>query len=144
MHGYLPQEDDATFDSNSALVFSEEDYHELYRDVYSWSNLTQLNAFRETTCLFIGCSLEDPNLRRLLDVYRRSCDEPRHYAILKRKTLRETADIQKRFPGRLDEYREIDNNIRDHYFESIGINVIWVDNFDEIPSVLNQIADARK
>lgn len=144
VHGYLPQEDDATFDSNSALVFSEEDYHELYRDVYSWSNLTQLNAFRETTCLFIGCSLEDPNLRRLLDVYRRSCDEPRHYAILKRKTLRETADIQKRFPGRLDEYREIDNNIRDHYFESIGINVIWVDNFDEIPSVLNQIADARK
>lgn len=143
VHGYLPQEDGPAPDSDAALVFSEEEYHELYRNVYSWSNLTQLNAFRETTCLFVGSSLEDPNLRRLLDVYRRSCDEPRHYAVLVRKTLKKTDDIQRMFPVRLDEYREIDNNIRDHYFESIGINVIWVDDYDEIPDVLKEISGKR-
>lgn len=143
VHGYLPQKEDLDLDSDMALVFSEEDYHELYRDVYSWSNLTQLSAFRESTCLFIGCSLEDPNLRRLLDVYRRSCDEPRHYAILKRKTLEKTADIEKHFPDRLDEYREIDNDIRDRYFESIGVNVIWIDDYNEIPTVLEEISNKR-
>lgn len=143
VHGYLPQKEEPASDSDSMLVFSEEDYHELYRNVYSWSNLTQLNAFRETTCLFVGCSLEDPNLRRLLDVYRKSCNEPRHFAILTRKTLKETIDIEARFPGLLDEYREIDDNIRDHYFESIGINVIWIDCYDEIPTVLEQISGKR-
>lgn len=143
VHGYLPQKEDSDLDPDIALVFSEEDYHELYRDVYSWSNLTQLSAFRESTCLFIGCSLEDPNLRRLLDVYRRSCDEPRHYAILKRKALEKTEDIKKHFPGRLNEYREIDNDIRDRYFESIGINVIWIDDYSEISSVLEEISNRR-
>lgn len=141
VHGCLPREEVA--DSGAALVFSEEEYHELYRDSYSWSNLTQLNAFRETTCLFVGSSLEDPNLRRLLDVYCRSCDTPRHYAVLVRKTLKETDDIQEKFPVRLDEYREIDNNIRDQYFESIGINVIWADDYDEIPAILQEISGNR-
>lgn len=143
VHGYLPYQEDNSIDSGMTLVFSEEDYHELYRDVYSWSNLTQLNAFRETTCLFVGCSLEDPNLRRLLDVYRRSCDNPRHYAILKRKTLEGTDKIQGISPEKLQKYRETDDNIRDNYFASIGINVIWVDDFDEIPNILTQISGER-
>lgn len=143
VHGYLPKEKEYAPTLGTTLVFSEEDYHELYRDVYSWSNLTQLNAFRETTCLFVGCSLEDPNLRRLLDVYRRSCDEPRHYAILKRKTLNGTEELQELFPDRLQKYRETDDNIRDHFFESIGVNVIWVDSYDKIPGVLKQISGKR-
>lgn len=143
VHGYLPKEKEYSPTSDATLVFSEENYHELYRDVYSWSNLTQLNAFRETTCLFVGCSLEDPNLRRLLDVYRRSCDEPRHYAILKRKDLNGSEELQQLFPDRLQKYREIDDNIRDHYFESIGVSVIWVDGYEEIPAILEQISGKR-
>ena len=33
-------------------------------------------------------------------------------------------------------YSDIDKNLRDSYFRSIGINVIWVDDFDEIPALL--------
>jgi len=68
-----------------SLIFSEEDYNKIYSDAYSWSNLAQLNSFRDNTCLFIGCSLTDPNLRRLLDVAARSGEKPRHYAFLKKK-----------------------------------------------------------
>lgn len=139
VHGYFPHEETDAIDANMTLIFSETDYHELYQNVYSWSNLTQLNAFRETTCLFVGCSLEDPNVRRLLDVYWRSCEEPRHYAILKRKTLKATEEMQNLYPDRLRQYQQMDDNIRDNYFRSIGINVIWVDNYDEVPVVLRQI-----
>lgn len=139
VHGYLPHEETGPIDPNMTLILSEADYHELYQDVYSWSNLTQLNAFRETTCLFVGCSMEDPNLRRLLDVYRRSCEEPRHYAILKRKTLNAAEELQDLYPDRLQQYQQLDDNIRDNYFRSIGINVIWVDDYDEVPIILQQI-----
>lgn len=39
----------------------------------------------KNTCLFIGCSLSDLNLRRLLDVAARSGESPRHFAFLKRE-----------------------------------------------------------
>ena len=47
VHGYLPLEQDKNV-NDSNLIFSEEEYHQVYRDAYSWSNLTQLNAFRNT------------------------------------------------------------------------------------------------
>ena len=89
VHGYLP----SNFLEESKepnLIFTEEDYHRVYRDSYSWSNLAQLSALRENTCLFIGCSLTDPNLRRLLDVAARNGENPRHYAFLKKNKIKET------------------------------------------------------
>lgn len=67
VHGFLPR-DTAEYDgiSDSLLVFSEERYHALLSDPFSWSNLVQLNLLRESTCLMVGLSLTDPNLRRLL------------------------------------------------------------------------------
>ena len=59
----------------------------MYNDVYNWSNIKQINALREKNCLFIGCSLSDPNMRRLLDIaYDKS--EAKHYAILKKEDIK--------------------------------------------------------
>lgn len=132
VHGFLPsnwskEENDAN------LIFSEEDYHRVYRDSFSWSNLTQINAFRDNTCLFIGCSLTDPNLRRLLDVSTRNKESARHYAIL-RKNRVETTDTK--HEKLLKIYQNIDDNIREAYFRELGINIIWVDSFEEIPDII--------
>lgn len=141
VHGYLPQntnEIQTMDDSNNAieLIFSEEDYHRVYQDSYCWSNLTQLNFFRESTCLFLGCSLTDPNLRRLLDVASRNGETPRHYAILKRKNFTDEEHGQKQI---LKLYQSIDNNVRESYYKSIGINIIWVDEYADIPKILNTV-----
>ncbi len=132
VHGYLPRKLNDSYDADSEIVFSEEDYHRIYRDSFCWSNIAQLNAFKNSTCLFIGCSLTDPNLRRLLDVAVKNKDKPRHFAFMKSKTFNAGSgddDIIKI-------YSDIDKNLRDSYFRSIGINVIWVDDFDEIPALL--------
>lgn len=126
---------------DTALIFSEEDYHEVYRDAYCWSNITQLNAFRENVCLFIGCSLTDPNLRRLLDIAARSSDFPRHFAIMKRKMQEKPQADNVRDRRLLKIYQRIDNSIREAYFRTLGINVIWVDDFTEIPKILNSLVE---
>jgi len=129
VHGYLPQKQDMV-NYSPELIFSEEDYHRVYRDAYCWSNLTQLNSFRDTTCLFVGCSLTDPNLRRLLDVAARNGESPRHYAFLVRKTINEKDNEM------LSVFYSIDNSIRDSYFRDLGLNIIWIDDYDEIPDML--------
>ncbi len=69
VHGYLPQHS-TDFDNNSdnLIVFSERAYHTIYADPFSWSNIIQLYTLKENTCLFIGLSITDPNMRRLLDI----------------------------------------------------------------------------
>jgi len=87
VHGFLPQDRarySMSVDSVETLVFSEEGYHRLFGDPYSWSNLVQLGLLRDATCLMIGLSLTDPNLRRLLEVSAKRNEKFYHYAILPR------------------------------------------------------------
>ncbi len=137
VHGFLPHTKGKTDSIDTALIFSEEDYHEVYRDAYCWSNITQLNAFRENVCLFIGCSLTDPNIRRLLDISARSCAAPRHFAIMRRKVLLLPTSAELRDKNILKIYQKIDDNIREAYFRTLGIEVIWVNKFCEIPAILS-------
>jgi hypothetical protein len=79
VHGYLPQKEH----SHEGIVLTESQYHAEYGRPYSWSNVVQINTFRETSCLFVGSSLSDPNQRRLLELAR--AENPHtHFAILRR------------------------------------------------------------
>lgn len=138
VHGYLPQNLDEIDLKEIELIFSEEDYHKVYRDAYCWSNLTQLNFLRETVCVFIGCSLTDPNLRRLLDVAIRSGEEekPRHYAFMQRQNIDSLQDKFEIGEKAFNAYKNMDNNLRERYLRNLGLNIIWFDDFDEIPQIL--------
>lgn len=141
VHGFLPMEAETEDWKNCELVFSEEDYHKVYRDAYCWSNIVQLNAFRDSTCLFIGSSLTDPNMRRLLDVASRNEEKPRHFAIIKKKEHPMTGD--KKQKELLQKYSEMDARIREEYYKSLGINILWVDRYEEIPELLNSLIRER-
>jgi hypothetical protein len=63
-HGYLPLEGGPV----TRLVFAENEYHQEATEPYSWANLIQIRAFCGSACVFIGTSMVDPNIRRLLDL----------------------------------------------------------------------------
>lgn len=135
VHGYLPQHGD--IDKKTELIFSEEDYHRVYGRAYGWSNMAQVTAFQNNVCLFVGCSLTDPNLRRLLDEAMGHPEEPRHFAVMKRKKFEaKTKDETEAIKW----YQDFDDNIRDQIFKSFGISVIWVDEYSEIPDILNSLS----
>lgn len=66
VHGFLPQDGD--IGAGNKITLGEFVYHEQYNNIYSWNNIVQINKFRDNTCLFIGTSLTDPTIRRLLDI----------------------------------------------------------------------------
>src|SRR5215813_1900610 len=67
------------------FVFSEEQYHREYSEPFRWSNLVQTTLLGAYDGLFIGLSMEDPNIRRLLDATHRQYPYRRNFAVLKRK-----------------------------------------------------------
>jgi hypothetical protein len=151
VHGYLPQ--DPREDGSPDIVFSEEAYHRQFHNPYTWENLVQLRYLRESVVLFVGMSLTDPNIRRLLDVVPRQRPSRRHYAVLRGPDAAElTRDILLSV-GADDRAHEVEEAVRDdvqdliqavrlmeeEVFEEMGVDVIWVDEFDEIPELLNHI-----
>ncbi|QBY55466.1 SIR2 family protein [Cupriavidus oxalaticus] len=134
-HGYLPDPDRASFfQKTEAIVLSEEDYFELYRLPYSWANMVQLTLLMNYTALFIGCSLSDPNVRRLLDVCANKGRHHQHFAFMLNPygsaaklnwlELKHSAAFEK-FNGSL--------------YKGLGVKILWVNDFRDIASILSAI-----
>lgn len=132
VHGFLPRK--GKIPDTTEIVFSEDAYHGQFLDPFSWANLIQLAKYTQNTCLFVGVSLTDPNLRRLLDVSsRKSTDKARSHYILKKLPELGGSDDKLNSLARLLE--EQDANV-------LGINVLWVQEYDEMPRLLATIAGA--
>ena len=142
VHGLIASKDTATRQTARAqgnFVFSEDEYHAEYSDPYKWSNMTQMSLLGRYTGLFVGLSLEDPNIRRLIDVTHRQYPENLNYAILPRKQrLDHQSGISDSVMKNL--FEEVESNS----FERIGVKVIWIDAFTQIPGLLKRICGAEE
>jgi hypothetical protein len=148
VHGFLP-EDRSKYSSleNSTLVFSEEGYHHIYTNAYHWSNLVQLNCLRENSCLMIGLSMTDPNLRRLMDISARSLERNKHFAFMKRLSVDEfcydTNGPDKKIAIRNLEgaakFLDTHHALNEGLMMELGVTVIWYERYDEIPEVLEKL-----
>ena len=77
-HGYLPIHGGP---AESTFVLSEDDYVQNASQPFSWSNLVQLETFAQYPCIFIGASMKDTALRRLLRLSRTTHMQA-HFAFL--------------------------------------------------------------
>jgi hypothetical protein len=160
-HGFLPQKGDV---EECRLVFTEDDYHGLTTSIFHWALTAIVHHLRHNTVLFIGLSMLDPNLRRLLDASYVFGDIPAHWHIQKRHkiapsevrtVLRDIRDRARRYRQETDtpppeEVPELEEPVRaileqaDSYdrnlFESMGVKTIWVEDYDDIPALLDQIS----
>lgn len=139
VHGFLPQAKENYENlTKSLLVFSEEGYHKLMLEPYNWANISQLNYMINNTCLFIGLSMTDPNMRRLLEIAAQKRIENdgdcQHYAIMRRFRMKESAEVDS-----IKSFERVNETLQESFFKELGVNVIWIDEFSEIPVILKQI-----
>ncbi|EPY7046944.1 SIR2 family protein [Klebsiella variicola] len=148
VHGFLP-EDRKHYDGldKSTLVFSEEGYHHIYSDSYHWSNLVQLNSFRENNCLMVGLSMTDPNLRRLLDISSKNIERSKHFTFMKRisssefcyeenhgKKLKVIENIES-----AEKFLERHHTLNEELMKELGVTIIWYEEYDDIPKFIREV-----
>ena len=157
VHGFLPRDGD--LNEKNKITLSEDIYHQQYSEIYSWNNIIQINKFRDNICLFIGVSLTDPNLRRLLDIAKsqKGDTDKQHYIFRKKyelevieKSLLKILDQNERLLTdkikadlKIDETAKYLIDIIEKFEEndasSFGLSTFWVKDFDEIPKILRKI-----
>lgn len=135
VHGIVFRENESGLPED--IVLTEDDYHRVYSEVFDWSNVEQLHALTRCTCFFIGLSLNDPNLRRLLEIAQRDSGKSvRHYVFLERKSIYD--EIAK---------AEKDFQIREDVLADLGLNVVWYkgnDDHKELPELLKRFVKDNK
>jgi hypothetical protein len=135
-HGFLPREGEIAAIHENALVLSEDAYHNQFIDPYSWPNITQLNLLRNHVCLFVGLSMTDPNLRRLLEIAQIKKPGARHYVILKDNW---TPTAKKRASKTLRVIGRVFRGLEETSLSRLGISVIWVQKHSQIASIISTI-----
>lgn len=126
VHGYLPEKDSTVI---SSIVFGEDDYHDKYCHAYDWTNIEQLRALMRTRCIFLGMSMTDPDLRRLLEfAYKESERDGRHFAFLKILDAKTTISV-------LNQHLLNQSKI----YRELGVNVIWCNSYEDVPRYIRSI-----
>lgn len=133
MHGFLHFRADQAKEEEEHVptVFTEAEYFDFFNRPHSVFNYTFLYILREYHCLFVGMSMDDTNIRRLL-----------HYSVAER---RGTADADPRRtglrhfallprPSSREARRALDVSLR-----LLGTRALWIKSFDEIPRRLGEV-----
>ena len=144
VHGFLPRDRRGIQHLDESLIaFSEEVYHQLYVDPYHWTNIFQLNELRSRTCVLIGLSLTDPNLRRLLDIAARGFGSPRHFALMRRvhdtQLLEQHGHLSEIPVEARQQFLDIHHAIQETVLASLRVRTIWFDSHDAISPALRSI-----
>ena len=142
MHGFLKFYQSARFDDDEEVrcVFTEGEYYDFFNRPNSVFNYTFLYLLREFNCLFIGMSMNDENIRRLLHYStseRRQRALEREEGFADRVALRHFAILKTSGSAQIDD-------LTDFSLRRIGTRVLWIKNFEEIPARMAYVRGERE
>ena len=101
--------------------------------IYDWSNVEQLHAMQRSVCFFIGLSMTDPNLRRLLDIANDNQSQSldiRHFVFLSKEKSAEGLTGKKA--------EEFCDKIED-MLRGLGVAVVWYKDYPDLPKLLDSM-----
>jgi hypothetical protein len=166
VHGYIPLNERGS--SMDEMIFSEEQYNNAFQDAYYWGNMVQMQTLSSSTGLMIGISLNDRNIRRILDSIKKSPIPTKNYLLLQKTKLKipSNEDIEMKwihnqameYNEKLrkshvkvedKEYGEVVEILTDisnfesmtfnKIYDDMGLEVLWYDEHDEVADFIEKI-----
>jgi hypothetical protein len=163
-------------------VFTEQEFFDFFNNPHGLFNYTFLYLLREFSCVFLGMSLKDDNIRRLLHYSKKERFESERHELLGLPTRKQNEKLLKHFKKlpRDDSERTrrlaelADRASRRHFLidryprkkarpvkgspspveglkderlaglieislKRLGVNVLWLDDYSDIPKLLRQV-----
>ena len=121
VHGLLPYNKYNESRYTDSLIFSESEYFYLYNNPYTWNISKQLHDFTFNTCIFIGISLTDPNMKRLLELSK----NPLKFNFIFLKKEKDYLDST---------FKDLTN-----YYFTYDLIPLWIDDYPDISKWLDCI-----
>lgn len=132
-HGYLvfnrEQFGDASTETTK-LTITEHEYYDFFNDLTGLFNYTFLFLLREYSCLFLGMSMRDDNVRRLLHY---STKERVQSGIDEGRTREEAVERSIRHFAVMRRSNDDVDKLTEGSLESLGARPLWIDDYAEIP-----------
>ncbi|SRR6266540_6785306 len=143
MHGFLrfdEKAEDLSKNAPDAVVLTEQDYFDFFGDPTSLFNYTFLYLLREWSCLFVGLSMQDENIRRLLhfsyeEWVRGFENEGLMPDVARQKSLRHFAILPLIDVPRA--HRAVEDSLR-----RLGTSVLWIKDYEELRTQLQEVYEA--
>lgn len=135
VHGYIPPPAEAFSAKEHEIVLTMDEYYESSRHVYAWQTTTPLFFLSHYTCIFIGISLTDMAMQRMIYLTRQHGGANKVY-LLSATTLNsfEDKDIQ--------ETSDAMDNIHLSFLENYGVVPVYHPDgyyalFKELGEIIN-------
>lgn len=131
VHGYIPYDYDGKIDVGN-FIFTDKEYYDNMSNPNSFSNTIQSKILNNKNVIFVGVSFTDSNMKEILRK-RVSLDSSNHiFAFLKLPDF----DFEGMNKKLMENKYKL---IQQCYFNSLGVKVLWVNNFGEIPKQIDLI-----
>ena len=131
VHGYIPFDYDGKVDVAN-FIFTDKEYYDNMSNPISFSNTTQSTILNNKNVIFVGVSFTDSNMKEILRKRVSNGYSNTIFAFLKLPNF-DFEGINKKLME--NKYKLI----QQCYFDSLGVKILWVDDFDKIPNQINSI-----
>lgn len=131
VHGYIPFDYDGKIDVAN-FIFTDKEYYGNMSNPNSFSNTTQSAILNNKNVIFVGVSFTDSNMKEILRQRVAQGYYNTIFAFIKLPNF-DFEGINKKLME--NKYKLI----QQCYFDSLGVKILWVNNFDEIPKQINLI-----
>lgn len=131
VHGYIPFDYDGKVEVAN-FIFTDKEYYDNMSNPSSFSNAKQSTILNTKNVIFVGVSFTDSNMKEILRKRVSKGFSNIIFAFLKLPNF-DFEGINKKLME--NKYKLI----QQFYFDSLGVKILWVDDFDEIPKQINSI-----
>lgn len=129
--------DDHSKHAPDLMVLTEQNFFDLFNNPTRFSTYTFLHLLREHTALFIGLSMQDENLRRLLHYSKQERAES--YRTEGRPETAIRGLVQRHVALLLANKDEDVNAAHAATLAPLGVHAVWLQSFDEIETKLAEL-----
>ncbi len=131
VHGYIPYDYNGKSDVNN-LVFTDNEYYENMMKYNSFCNDTQRRILNNYNTVFVGVSFTDQNMKEILRDRIKKGSNTLLFGFLKLPSF-SLAGTGKELVKNKYKF------IQQCYFDSLGVKIIWVDDYSDIPLKIDAI-----